>query len=123
MGNVYQNPNQIMVQDLVVIYRPNGYDWLHYQITKRNIITLHHVVKEADGGELTVGNSALLTVRAHRAVNKCESKDHVLYNEINDFFREIIAVRAPLDDYFIEQSKVYKYELSKILYPKHNRIN
>jgi hypothetical protein len=118
MGKVYKNENQILLKELIKIYQPLGYDWLSYQITKDNILTLHHVVKVADGGILSVDNSALLTKKSHRGIHICEHKDFVLYSEINDFFRRIISRASPLDDYLIKESKEYKKALVKTLYNK-----
>ena len=116
MGKVYKNENQLLLQELVKIYQPDGFDWLSYQITKSNILTLHHVIKVADGGLLRVDNSALLTKKSHRGLHMCESRDYILYSEINDFFREIIEAGAPLDDYLKNESKEYKRVLTKTLY-------
>ena len=116
MGKIYQNKNQLLLQELIKIYQPDGFDWLNYQITKNNILTLHHIVKEADGGLLVIDNAALLTKKSHRGLHMCESRDFILYSEINDFFREIISVRKPLDDYFVRESKEYKRVLTKTLY-------
>ena len=116
MGNVYSNKNQLLLRELIKIYEPNGFDWLSYQITNSNILTLHHVLKVADGGKLCRDNAALLTKRAHRALNICENRDFILYLEINDFFREIIFKGEPLDDYFKEETKQYKRALMKTLY-------
>ena len=116
MGRVYKNENQLLLQELVKIYEPNGMDWLSYQITKNNILTLHHVIKVADGGLLRVDNSALLTKKSHRGLHICEHRDYILYSEINDFFREIIESAAPLSDYYLEESKEYKRALTRTLY-------
>lgn len=116
MGKIYQNDNQLLLQELIVIYKPEDFDWLSYQITRNNILTLHHVIKAADGGELKKENAALLTKKSHRALHICESRDYILYSEINDFFREIIAFSAPLDDYLKKESKEYKHALVKTLY-------
>ena len=35
MGKVYKNDNQILLAELIKIYKPNNYNWLHYQITKK----------------------------------------------------------------------------------------
>lgn len=116
MGKVYQNENQILLRELIEIYKPDNFDWLSYQITKQNILTLHHVIKAADGGPLTIENAALLTKKSHRALHMCESRDLVLYREINDFFREIIAYRNALDEYLKKESQEYKSALVKTLY-------
>ena len=116
MGKIYKNENQLLLQELIKIYQPVGFDWLSYQITKSNILTLHHVIKVADGGQLKINNSALLTKKSHRGLHICENKDFILYSEINDFFREIISFYSPLDDYLIKESKEYKKALTKTLY-------
>ena len=116
MGKIYQNENQLLIPELIKIYKPSGVDWLSYQITKNNILTVHHIIKVADGGILNVDNAALLTKKAHRSLNICEIKDFVLYCEINDFFREIIYRKAPLDDDLIKESREYKKILTKTLY-------
>jgi len=116
MGNIYKNENQLLLQELIKIYQPTNYDWLSYQITKNNILTLHHIVKACDGGQLSIENAALLTKKAQRALHMCEHRDFILYSEINDFFKEIISLRAPLDNYFENQSREYKFALTKTLY-------
>ncbi len=118
MGKIYQNENQLLIPELIAIYKPLGIDWLSYQITKSNILTLHHVIKVAEGGILSVENAALLTKKSHRILNICESKDFVLYQEINDFFKEIIARRAPLDDNLMRESREYKKVLTLTIYNK-----
>lgn len=116
MGKIYTNENQIFLQELIKIYQTNNYDWLSYQITKKNILTLHHIVKACDGGKLSLENAALLTKKAQRALHMCEHKDFILYSEINEFFKEIIAYGLPLDIYLENQSKEYKHALTKTLY-------
>lgn len=116
MGKIYKNENQILLQELIKIYQPNNFDWLSYQITKSNILTLHHIIKACDGGELSIENAALLTKKAQRALHMCENRDFLLYSEINDFFKEIISYGAPLDNYFENQSREYKKSLNKTLY-------
>ncbi len=119
MGKVYQNQNQLLLRELIEIYNPDGYDWLSYQITRQNILTIHHIIKRVDGGSFDLDNLALLTKRAHRALNICESKDLSLYLEINAFFEEIVTLRTALDSYYKEESKEYKKALARVLY-KHS---
>ena len=116
MGKIYKNDNQLLLQELIKIYKPLDVDWLSYQITKSNTMTLHHIVKVAEGGLLTIDNSALLTKKSHRGLHMCESRDFILYTEINDFFKEIISLGSPLDDYFVKESKEYKKALTKTIY-------
>ena len=116
MGKIYVNENQLLIPELIEIYKPPGIDWLSYQITRDNILTVHHVIKVADGGILNINNAALLTKRSHKALNTCESRDFVLYSEINDFFRVIIALRTPLNEDLMRESREYKKALTKTLY-------
>ena len=125
MGTIYINENQLLLQELLKIYKLDDLDWLSYQITKQNILTLHHIIKQAEGGPLRIDNSAPLTKKSHRVLNICESRDFILYSEINSFFKEIIAYRMALkdqltkmalNDEFRRESKSYKLALSKVLY-------
>ena len=125
MGKIYQNPNQIMLQEILKYYQIDTLDWLSYQITKNNILTLHHIIKQAEGGPLTLDNSATLTKKSHRALHMCESRDFILYSEINAFFKEIIAYRLAMADLeakmalneeFQKESKGYKLALTRTLY-------
>ena len=65
---------------------------------------------------MIVDNAALLTKNSHRGLHMCESRDLILYQEINDFFREIISIGKPLDDYLLKESKEYRKVLIKTLY-------
>lgn len=118
MGKVYVNENKILLQQLIEIYKPTIYDWLSYQITKQNSLTIHHVDEKSEGGKLSVDNAALLTKKSHRALNMCESKDTYLYVLINEFFREIIEHNAPLSPELEEESREYKRALTRVLYKK-----
>ena len=116
MGRVYKNESKILLAELLEIYEMSNFDWLSYQITKQNTLTIHHIIKESEGGLLCFDNAAMLTKRAHRIINICECKDYLLYSEINDYFKEIIARRTYLDDDLIKQSKEYKKALNNLVY-------
>ena len=115
MGKVHVNNNQILLPQLIQIYQPLDIDWLAYQITKGNVLTVHHVTKQEHGGPTSIDNSALLTKKAHRVLHICEHKDFILYEEINDFFREIIRAQS-FNEVFQEESKKYKKVLTKTIY-------
>lgn len=116
MGKVYKNENKIILQELRRIYKPDGFDWLSYQITKNNILTLHHIIKVSEGGLTDVTNGALLTKKSHRALHICENKDYILYQEINVFLKLINDSHKPLDDVLWRESRGYKKALVKTLY-------
>ena len=131
MGRIYQNPNQILLEDLIPIYMPPdyiycNYDWLYYLIksgkkSKTGTLTIHHITKVADGGKTCKENAALLTKLAHQDLTTCESKDHILYDEINAYFREIIRMAQPPEEILIKEGRSYKLALDKALHPKRYR--
>ena len=121
MGKIYQNQSQILLRELIEIYHPDSYDWLSYQITKQNFLTLHHIIKRANGGSFDLDNLSLLTKKAHRALHICENKVLGLYLEINAFFQEIVALKTALDSYYKEESKEYKKALTRVLYKHSDR--
>lgn len=116
MNKEHRNENKIVLQELVEIYKPDKFDWLSYQITKSNILTLHHIVKVADGGKTNINNGAILTKKSHRALHMCESRDHILYDEINDFFKLLVDYSKPLDELLWKESRNYKKALVKTIY-------
>lgn len=116
MGKIYVNENQLLLHELIKIYNPDNFDWLSYQITKKNILTLHHIIKVADGGTLNIDNSALLTKKSHNLLHICENRDYLLYQEINDFFRIIVSYNKPLNESLKKESMEYKRALVKTIY-------
>ncbi len=116
MGRIYTSENQLIMPTLIKIYETYNNDWLSYPITKKNILTIHHIIKLADGGKTDIDNLALLTKKAHRALHICENRDFILYSEINSFLNFIVEYRQALDDYLKEESKEYKKALTRVLY-------
>ena len=127
MGTIYQSKNQILLQELIPIYMPldypfRNYDWLYYQIkssknSKMGSLTIHHIIKVADGGPTCRENAALLTKIAHQNLTQCEIVDYILYNEINEYFKEIIKRALPPEEDLLKEGKTYKLALKKALYP------
>ena len=118
MGKIYVNENQILLRQLIEIYQPNNFDWLMYQKTKNNTLTLHHIDEVNEGGILCIDNAALLTKKSHRALNMCESRDIYLYVVINEFFKRIIENAGPMTQELIEESRDLKKSLTRTLYRK-----
>ncbi len=118
MGKIHNIEKEELWNELFEIYGYSAHDWLHYPVTKRNIMTLHHIIKRCDGGDLSIDNIALLTKKAHQNLHTCEVRDIVLYNEINNFFDEIVLLGSPLDNYLINESINYKNALTRVLYKK-----
>ena len=115
MGKIYLNENQEMLQKLVELYGADERDWLYFQITRGNFLTVHHILEASKGGILTIDNLALLTKRAHRLLNMCKSRDFILYSDINAFFRLIIA-RGAFDEYYKKEAKTFKKKLTDKIY-------
>ena len=116
MGKVYLNENKVLLQELIRIYKPTEIDWLSYQITKNNGLTVHHIDELCEGGKTTLSNLALLTKRAHRAMNMVEKKDIYLYVLINEFFYRLAQEQKPLSIEDYEESRELKRALKKKIY-------
>jgi len=110
MGRIYQNENQILLLQMIEIYKPEVADWMQFQITKNNILTLHHIKKSCEGGLATIDNGAILTKKGHRALNIVEALDSVLYDEWNVLFTLINqGKQPPCQEYVTEAKKLKKY--------------
>ncbi len=118
MGKVYHNVNQELVRAMIRIYKPNGLDWMSYQITNHNILTFHHIIKKEQAGRSSLENGALLTQHAHRHLNMLETRDYGLYLEWTALFQDINRHHGPIT----EQNRKYSQELKKytqkVLYRK-----
>lgn len=100
---------------MIEIYKPEIMDWMQYQITKKNILTLHHIKKACEGGIASIDNGAIVTKKAHRILNKIEAIDSVLYDEWNILFRLINdAKKPPCPEYIMEAKKLKAYTQKKI---------
>ena len=118
MGRIYINKKQIIIEEMKKIYGIEVFDWMHYIITRKNFLTFHHIQPESKGGKITIENGAPLTKRAHADLNRLEEFDYALYEDWNELFKFINATRAPLDTYYIEESKKLKAHTKKVLYKK-----
>ena len=116
MSNKCINENQIMLLEMIKIYKPDKFDWMSYQITKNNILTLHHILEQVKGGETNIENLALVTKKAHRILNILSFRDIILYKEWNDLFRYINALNNSPDNYAIEYSRRLKKYSQKTIY-------
>ena len=90
--------NPMIREDMIKIYRTNSYDWLGDKITKKNSITYHHIVKAEDGGNETIENGALLTIKSHSLIHQIELIDSALYGEVSYWLRTINDLRVPINE-------------------------
>lgn len=116
MGKVYINENQILVSKMIEIYKPEVFDWMSYTITKKNILTFHHIDEVRNGGENSINNGALLTKKAHRVFNILCDRNYLIYEEWNELFKEINKSLQPPSEYYMDCSRTLKKETQRILY-------
>jgi len=116
MGKIYTNENRILINEMIDIYKPDGFDWMSYPITKKNILTFHHILEIMNGGETKIENGALITKSAHRILNMLTSRDLMLYDEWQQLFKYINECRIPLDDYAKGYSRELKKHTQKVIY-------
>ena len=75
--------------NMLKIYNVEDKDWMSFKITKRDSLTYHHIIKDENGGELSISNGAILTKNAHDFLHCIEHKNMNIYNEINKLFKVI----------------------------------
>ena len=108
---------QDVLNKMIKIYKPDGYDWMGTPITKTNPLTYHHIIKRNEG-ETSISNGALLTKSSHRKLNMLESRDKDLYDEWQWLFYAInYSFTKPLPPY-VEMMEELKTETNDVLYGK-----
>ena len=70
-------------------YKPKGYDWMNFNLTRRNPYTFHHIVSRSDGGEDSINNGAILTRRAHDLLHLLEFVCPSAFNDLQNVFIRI----------------------------------
>ena len=99
---------QDVLNKMIKIYKPDGYDWMGTPITKTNPLTYHHIIKRNEG-DTTISNGALLTKSSHRKLNMLETRDKDLYDEWQWLFYAInYSFTKPLPPY-VEMMEELKY--------------
>lgn len=73
---------------MIEIYETYKYDWMNFKIDDEEV-TYHHIIKEENGGKVTLDNGALLTSRAHEYLHMIERMDLDIYEMINKIFKNI----------------------------------
>ena len=116
MGKVYINENQILVSKMIEIYKPYKIDWMSYSITKKNILTFHHIIEVCNGGKNIISNGALITKNAHRVLNILGDRNYLLYEEWNQLFKDINDSLMPPSEYHKECSRTLKRYTQRLIY-------
>ena len=65
---------------MIHIYKPIDLDWMNYKVNRNSDLTIHHIVKQNDGGITSINNSALLIDLSHQYLNLIEFKDYDIYS-------------------------------------------
>ena len=116
MGKVYENENQLILLQMIEIYQPDTMDWMQYQITKSNILTLHHIKKACESGIASIENGAILTKKAHMILNIVEGIDYYLYEEWNCLFEFINNAKLPPSYEYVNEARKLKKYKQKVIY-------
>lgn len=99
----------IILRQMIVIYKPEGIDWMEYKLSRNNPYTYHHIIEKRNGGRRTLDNGAILTQYAHRYLNLLDMKYHDYYSELNSLFLFLNRTnQPPTEEYYEEVRKVLK---------------
>ena len=108
---------QRVIKEMIEIYRPGDYDWMGSRISKKNVLTFHHIVKRKEG--LTIKeNGALLTQKSHQRLNKLEAHNKDLFERWQWLFITINISNMPPTGDLIAQIQELKEETTAYIYGK-----
>ncbi len=108
--------NNEILDKMIEVYKPNGFDWMGTPITKNNPVNVYRV---CDGECSCI---ALLTKNSLRKLQMVRAKDKDLFNEWNWLFYAIyVSSASPLTSYTEMQQelrnqtneKIYKKQLKR----------
>ena len=99
------------LESLVKVFKPDGFDWMNFVLSKSNPYTYHHIIKKCDGGEKSVDNGAILTRKAHTFLHKLERVCPDAYNDLQSVFVKINESKIPPDDEIIREIDDILYKL------------
>lgn len=108
---------QRVIKEMIEIYKPGDYDWMGSRISKKNVLTFHHIVKRKEG--LTIKeNGALLTQKSHQRLNKLEAHNKELFERWQWLFIKINCSNIPPTDEIIAEIQELKEETTSFIYGK-----
>lgn len=108
---------QIVLKQMIKIYRPIDTDWMGTKIKKNNPLTFHHIVKRKYGDTI-VSNGALLTKKSHQLLNKLESRNKDLFERWQWLFIEINCSNTYPSSAYLEEIRELRRETKEFLYGK-----
>ena len=98
-----------VLKQMVVIYKPDGVDWLNFKLCRKNPYTFHHIEKRCDGGLRIISNGAILTRLGHDFLNILEIREPELYRNLNLLFKELNNTKLPpTEDYYEEVNGILR---------------
>lgn len=83
---------------MIEIYKPDGIDWMGFELSRHNPYTFHHIKEKCNRGKVNVNNGAILTKNAHRLLNILEKDYPIAYEHYQNLFKRINANKGPLTD-------------------------
>lgn len=112
---------QRVIKEMIEIYEPGEYDWMESRISKKNVLTFHHIVKRKEG--LTIKeNGALLTQKSHQRLNKLEAHNKELFERWQWLFVLINTSNMPPNEDMIAQIQELKEETTSFIYGKESGL-
>lgn len=112
---------QRVIKEMIEIYKPDEYDWMGSRISKKNVLTFHHIVKRKEG--LTIKeNGALLTQKSHQRLNKLEAHNKELFERWQWLFVLINTSNMPPNEDMIAQIQELKEETTSFIYGKESGL-
>ncbi|MCI7332733.1 MAG: hypothetical protein MSH48_03595 [Mollicutes bacterium] len=112
---------QRVIKEMIEIYKPNGYDWMGNRISKKNVLTFHHIVKRKIGRTIKE-NGALLTQKSHQRLNKLETHNQDLFERWQWLFIRINCSGMPPSVELISEIQALKEETNNFIYGKQSQL-
>lgn len=112
---------QRVIKEMIEIYKPDDYDWMGSKISKKNVLTFHHIVKRKTGRTIRE-NSALLTQKSHERLNKLEAHNQDLFERWQWLFVRINCSGMPPSEELINEIQALKKETSDFIYGKTSEL-
>ena len=103
--------NNNNLKRMLKIYKPNGYDWMNFALTRRNPYTFHHIVSRRYGGEDNINNGAILTRRAHDLLHILECICPTAYSKLTELFNKINSSKESPNDEIIAEIDSILYDV------------
>lgn len=113
-----------VLKGMIVIYKPDGIDWLNFKLQKKSPYTFHHIQEVRNGGIRTITNGAILVRIGHNFLNLLDNQDHRTYVLLNGVFKELNQTQQPpTDDYYEEVDHILRPKQKILMRDYNNSYN